>query len=822
LTETQMGNCLGKSSEKPNAFNTVPIKPITQKTIDIVDEPRGPIVNVESTKKHFVEEFHEEEKKQVDENRQRNVKKGNFKIRAGADRDNEPLYEHIQKIDKQKTKQDVQNIAACLKKTFLFYNLNEVQLERIINAMFYCEVKEGELIFAQGDNASSYFILEKGRLEIIINNETKKFLEKGSGFGELALLYSAPRSASVKTAEKSCLWGIDRVTFRNVVEDLITKEYSENRKFIDAVAFFNTMTSEQKDAIASVMITLKYSKNENIVSEGEQASSFYIVKEGQISISKAGKEIRKMNQGDSFGEQALYHNSVRGATVKAVSDQVKCITLGRDALTKILGDHVQVIVYRNQQKWALEKSIVLKNLTKIQVEKMLDAMKISNHKAGDVIFRKGSACHQKIVIVLEGSLRKTKSGTIAAGKGEPYGDEFVTEAYSKRIYEEDIIFESDGVLSEISHHAFEKAIGGKIEDILVKNENSHEKRMNNMVSEIKLAGKDVQLEDLVYYKKLGAGMFGSVFLVKENQHFYALKCISKQQIVEQTLEKHLQQEKSVLEAVNFPFIMQFIKSYKDQNFIYFLTEYVKGLELYDVIRIINLLNTYESQFYVGSMILAIEYLHNKGIIYRDLKPENIMIDHTGYMKLIDMGTAKFVKGKSNTLNRTFTIIGTPHYMAPEILSGKGYTLNVDLWSIGICLYEFLCGMVPFGEDAEDPYEIHDEIMNMPLKYPNYLKDIKAKKLVDQLLNKTAEVRLNGSYAALKAHPWFDNFDWDKLLDKNLKPPLIPPKEKLISDEEIKKMEKLGKKITTVLEEENKNHKKYKKEKANDANWDKDF
>ena len=84
----------------------------------------------------------------------------------------------------------------------------------------------------------------------------------------------------------------------------------------------------------------------------------------------------------------------------------------------------------------------------------------------------------------------------------------------------------------------------------------------------------------------------------------------------------------MLEVVNFPFIMQFIKTYKDQNFIYFLTEYVKGLELYDVIRIVNLLNTQESQFYIGSMILAIEYLHMQGIIYRDLKPENIMIDHT--------------------------------------------------------------------------------------------------------------------------------------------------------------------------------------------------
>ena len=100
------------------------------------------------------------------------------------------------------------------------------------------------------------------------------------------------------------------------------------------------------------------------------------------------------------------------------------------------------------------------------------------------------------------------------------------------------------------------------------------------------------------------------------------------------------------------------------------------------------------------MILAVEYLHAQGIIYRDIKPENIMVDSTvknsyiwmsfqGYLKLIDMGTAKFLKGKAPGGNRTFTIIGTPHYMAPEIITGKGYTQAVDLWSIGKNMYIFI-------------------------------------------------------------------------------------------------------------------------------------
>jgi cGMP-dependent protein kinase len=109
-------------------------------------------------------------------------------------------------------------------------------------------------------------------------------------------------------------------------------------------------------------------------------------------------------------------------------------------------------------------------------------------------------------------------------------------------------------------------------------------------------------------------------------------------------------------------------------------------------------------------------------------------------------------------------------MAPEIISGKGYTYSVDLWSIGICFFEFMCGGVPFAEESDDPYhsasciylyryEIYDEIIKSQVHFPSFLKDKKAKKLIEQFLNKTPEVRLGGGYSALKANTWFENFDW---------------------------------------------------------------
>lgn len=176
--------------------------------------------------------------------------------------------------------------------------------------MFYCQVNEKEYIFEQGDDANSFFIagkkkflnftifpllIESGKLEVYIETKFIRELKRGDGFGELALLYSAPRSASIKAVESCKLWGIDRETFKKAVKEITTKAHKENRSFIENVKFFRklisksffekiiffleNLTSEQKDAISHVLINQKFFPNQNIVNEGDQASSFYIIME---------------------------------------------------------------------------------------------------------------------------------------------------------------------------------------------------------------------------------------------------------------------------------------------------------------------------------------------------------------------------------------------------------------------------------------------------------------------------------------------------------------------------------------------------------------
>lgn len=193
-------------------------------------------------------------------------------------------------------------------------------------------------------------------------------------------------------------------------------------------------------------------------------------------------------------------------------------------------------------------------------------------------------------------------------------------------------------------------------------------------------------------------------------------------------------------------------------------------------RNIGLFSTEDSQFYAASIILLLEHFNDHQIVSRDIKPENFMVDSKGYLKLINLSTAKIIRTENNQISKTMTIIGTPHYMAPDIILGKGYNNLVDLWSLGVCLYEFLCGVLPFGDSAEGPYDIYEEIMQSEMKFPEFVNDKKARKLIEQLLSHNPDQRHSGSFAALKAHSWFEEFNWNDLILRNsrkLDPPYIP-------------------------------------------------
>ena len=292
---------------------------------------------------------------------------------------------------------------------------------------------------------------------------------------------------------------------------------------------------------------------------------------------------------------------------------------------------------------------------------------------------------------------------------------------------------------------------------------------NYLLKKFALQDTSINLSDLHYIKFLGKGKFGSVSLVHNKKNIYAIKAISRRSVDKQKiLAKYFVNERRIMLSLDHPFIIKMVKSMKNTYYCFLLIEYVNGknLDEYLSTRVIKK-SIYETQFYIGSMLLMLEYLQKKLIAHRDIKPSNIMIDSNGYLKMIDFGTAKVLT------DYTSTVIGTPHYIAPEILQGKGYSLSCDFWSVGICMYEIFYGMYPFGHYASEVIEIYKEILRKDFFFPSEnVKYANVNTLIADLLAKKVNERIC-NVSILKQKAFFSDFDFDQLNDFKLTPPYIP-------------------------------------------------
>ncbi|KAL6948893.1 cAMP-dependent protein kinase subunit [Hanseniaspora vineae] len=279
-----------------------------------------------------------------------------------------------------------------------------------------------------------------------------------------------------------------------------------------------------------------------------------------------------------------------------------------------------------------------------------------------------------------------------------------------------------------------------------------------------------RLSDFQILRTLGTGSFGRVHLVQSNHNyrFYAMKVLKKSKIVKLKQVEHTNDERTMLSCVSHPFLIRMWGTFQDYYFVYMIMDYIEGGELFTLLRKSQRFPIPVSKFYAAEVILALEYLHDMDIIYRDLKPENILLDRNGHIKLTDFGFAKYVP------DVTYTLCGTPDYIAPEVVSTKPYNKSVDWWSLGILIYEMLAGFTPFYD--ANTVKTYDNILNLPLKFPNFFPD-DVRDLLSRLIQRDLSKRLgnlqNGAQD-VKDHPWFAEVIWSKLLNKSIETPYEPP------------------------------------------------
>lgn len=271
---------------------------------------------------------------------------------------------------------------------------------------------------------------------------------------------------------------------------------------------------------------------------------------------------------------------------------------------------------------------------------------------------------------------------------------------------------------------------------------------------------------------LGTGSFGRVRFAthRRNRKHYAVKVLKKSEIIRFQQLEHLKSETSILQLLSqdpHPFMVNLATTFQDDRYLYMVLEYVNGGEFFTYLRNVGQFECDAAQFYAAHVVLMFESLHSRDIIYRDLKPENLLLDRDGYLKVTDFGFAKRVKFK------TYTLCGTPEYIAPEVLLNKGHGKGVDWWTLGILIYEMLAGEPPFVD--EDPMCIYQQVLSSKVCFPRGF-DKSAKSLVKKLLISDLTKRygcLKAGVHDIKKSKLFISMDFQKLLNKGIDAPIIP-------------------------------------------------
>ncbi|KAG2497546.1 hypothetical protein HYH03_004293 [Edaphochlamys debaryana] len=780
-------------------------------------------------------------------------------------------------------------IAAAIADNLLFQDLPQAALEVIIDSMYEVEVAPGTDIIRQGDReASQFYVLEQGVCEVWVRAPSapapKKVLiySAGSAFGELALLYAAPRAATVKATTRCVLWVMERAVFNAVKRNFTHEQFVARHNLLDQVPALKHLSSHQKALLVDALNQVEYKPGRHVFRRGDPGSDFFIVKEGgalvkdaaggvlaklgmgqyfgerallggetraadvvadgrlvcyvlsaesfrellgsqeeiwrfehlkevpilsacserqlwqlaramtsvafkqgQVVFRKgepgdcfyivhsgaftvfddAGKELARVGEGGCFGELALLRAEARAATVMALSDAT-ALSLSREQFTRLLGN---LATLRNVWRFeALRKVPLLASIEPSTRAQLAAALKPVSYKAGDDVIKQGDI-GDKMYIVERGELGvfKDRQGPIKSyGPGAYFGELALLRNEPRAAT---VRATTNVQLLELDRQGFNSHMGSLMPAM--------HKEADNYLRQgaaFKPRSMAIDVNQAQAVAVLGAGGFGQVLLVKYNGGFHALKAVSKAFVKEQGLVEHIKREKDLLAACDSPFLVRLEGTATDDTTLYMMMEAVMGGELFSYLQTrTRPLDESHARFYAASVVMGLEYLHDRDCVYRDLKPENLLIDLQGYVKVTDFGFVKKLKKG----DKTFTLCGTPEYLAPEIIMNKGHNAAADWWALGVLVFELCNGLPPFMD--EDRLAMFRKICNRELTFPKHFSK-ELRHLVERLLDPNPPFRAGAGRegaAEIKNHPWFAGFDWESFAAKKMPAPYIPKQPK---------------------------------------------
>ena len=679
----------------------------------------------------------------------------------------------------------------------LFNFLNEEQKENLELLITSINFKRDEII----KNLSGFFWIKKGGIYFNdFSGKEKDVYENNEFIGNLIYTYLNDKGENVeKDFYTSIILSENKLNINsnNSNIEIIAKEDTICH-MVPTMAFIEIFGLDYKLNLLMPFFkrTILENKNfKNIFSEcnniNEVINLFYLkeYKNNDMLSSSLPDDIKKKIIIIIEGQACIYDNNEQEKNIIAPGQIIgENILLGEEDKNIIVeSNHLISLecswdIFKSKVNYfgnALNKWIV--NLNSIYffrglpVSKLIDIVKnikIEKFKEGDKIIKKGDKV-EYVYFIHRGTLTLDIDNELTKEyhSGNSFGEIFIFNGKPSFgeisvAIKKDKINENNCVLYKISKNYFFELLSDP---------------MLNNKTKIKLCLEDIEIfpKNLYYIATLHQGALSNIYLVHNKIYVYIMKAIYIQTFYQASAfegkaVRNVLNEKDASKVLDNPFLIKYVKTLKNQNWCFFVSEFINGILLSEYIRMCKPFNNFEiTRFYSACFMIMLDALKNIGIIHRDIKQNNIIIEKNGYPKLIDFSCCKKIMNE-----KTSTLIGTPYFMAPEILKGKKYSYSCDYWSVGVLVYYLFYGDYPFGNKNSQPVDIYQEIINKEIEFRDCKKsefseiELNLQKFISCLLEKDENKRIN-NLNQVKNLEFFKEIDFDKIKRQEIKSPFIP-------------------------------------------------
>lgn len=579
-----------------------------------------------------------------------------------------PIYE--------KTDDDVEFLLDALSDNFVFNTLDEVELETLVNAFEHVHYSTGTTIINQGEYGGYFYVLSYGIVAFMVNDVEVGRATCGNSFGELALLYNAPRAATCIVVSDdndnnnnnnynnntnnnggggAGLWRVDQGTFRKLLAAHTIQNDNQTKVVLRKVPFLSDLDDEFIHRIADALTTVYYDAGDTIFTRGSEGSVFYVIREGKVQYEHYKRGIKTLRPGDYFGEQAIVKNEARRATATAMKDTI-ALALSRDIFERVLGP-LSDVIQRSNDRRVLRNVPLFANsdMQSFEIELMvalIDDVKYTSEK--EILSEGDYVDVPALYLVRSGVLEAyTDAGESRILKAGMYFGE------DTLLPDKDLKYGGKGGLKQSTEtvEVLEDCVLGKLTLANIDSVILDLSRMGGGKRGRDTLQRSIDIVKLIRHTLLGAGTFGQVWLTsdKKTGNAYALKVQIKRELIDHKQAEGVCRELDVMRKIDHPFIIKLVNTSQDDQSVFMLLNLVQGGELFNIMHNDDrdCVPENEVQFYAAGILEALAYMHRRRIIYRDLKPENVLIDELGYTVIVDLGFAKVVSDK------TYTLCGTP-------------------------------------------------------------------------------------------------------------------------------------------------------------------